>query len=122
MRRVTVTRLAIHTRQPYAAGQAFGPAGAYERIDGVVHFAVNPEDAANTSIVDLDRAERDEHGMVHFTADFCILQPSNPELGSRNLLYVVANRGRRVLPRQLNRGTDLAASEDIDPGDGFVFR
>src|SRR5690349_17316234 len=51
--RVTVTRLAIHARQPYAGGQAFGAAGAYERIDGLAHFAVNPEDAANSSIVDL---------------------------------------------------------------------
>ena len=58
---------------------------------------------------------------MHFTADFCILQPSDPERGSRTLLYLVANRGRRVLPRQLNRATDLAGSEDIDPGDGFVF-
>jgi hypothetical protein len=119
---VTVTRLAIHARRPYAAGQAFSPAGAYERIDGLVHFAVNPDDPANTGIVDLDRADRDAHGLVHFTADFCILQPSDPEHGSRNLLYLVANRGRRVLPRQLNRGADLAGSEDIDPGDGFVFR
>jgi hypothetical protein len=119
---VTVTRLAIHARQPYAAGQAFGPAGAYERIDGLAHFAVNPEEPANAGIVDLDRADRDEHGLVHFTADFCILQPSDPERGSQNLLYLVANRGRRVLPRQLNRGTDLAGSQNIDPGDGFVFR
>ena len=66
---MAVTRLEIISRAPYANGCSFGDAGAYERIDGVLHFAVEPEHEANRAIVDLDRAMRDAEGRVRFRAD-----------------------------------------------------
>ena len=72
---MAVTRLEIRARGPYAEGQAFGAAGAYERIDGRMHFAVDPAHPANALIVDLDKAARDEAGQVRFAADFCLVQP-----------------------------------------------
>ena len=120
---MAVTTLEIKTREPFAGGIAFGKAGAYERIDGIVRFAVDPEHPANQAIVDLDKAERDDQGRVHFSADFSILQPVDPARGSRRLLFEVTNRGRRNVSRHLNRAPSPAVlTDEIDPGDGFMMR
>ena len=37
-----VTKLEIKNREPFAGGQSFGQAGAYEQVDGVVHFLGGP--------------------------------------------------------------------------------
>jgi mannonate dehydratase len=39
--------LAIHRREPYASGAAFGEVGPYERVDGTLSFAVDPAHPAN---------------------------------------------------------------------------
>jgi hypothetical protein len=120
---VAVIGLDITSRQPYADGKSFGEAGAYERIDGTVRFAVDPLHAANQAIVDLDKAERDAEGRVHFSADFSILQPTDPARGSRRLLFEVTNRGRRNVSRHLNRAkVPPVLTDEIDPGDGFMMR
>ena len=120
---MAVINLEITSRIPYAAGQFFADTGAYERIDGLLHFAVEPEHEANRPIVDLDRATRDADGCVRFQADFCLLQPVDPARGSRRLLFDVLNRGRKLIPRLLNHAPpEDTPTRDIDPGDGFLFR
>jgi hypothetical protein len=120
---MAVTHLELLARAPYAEGRAFGDAGAYERIDGVLHFTVEPEHEANRAIVDLDRAPRDPEGRVRFRADFCLLQPTDATRGSRRLLYEVLNRGRKGLTRMFNHAPPEATpSVAIDPGDGFLMR
>src|SRR5262249_10057860 len=120
---MAVTRLEITSRRPYADGATFGEAGAYERLDGVLHYAVDPAHPANRLIVDLDRAPRDPEGRVHFSGDFCLLQPADPGRGNRRLLVEVPNRGRKLVPRQFNRATsEPVPPERIDPGDGFLMR
>ena len=42
-----VTRIEILERKPYAEGREFEGVGAYQRLLGRVHFAVDPEAAAN---------------------------------------------------------------------------
>ncbi len=118
-----VTRLEIHLRTPYEGGKPFGEVGPYERVDGEIHFAVDPASPGNASIVDLDKAERGADGRIHFKADFCLLQPENPLLGNRRLLFEVVNRGRKLVPRHFNHAPAQATpSWEIDPGDGFLFR
>jgi hypothetical protein len=118
---MAVTALEIHRREPYEDGTPFGDAGPYERIDGVVRFAVDPAHPANALIVDLERAARGADGRVHFPADFTVLQPADPARAARCLLYNVANRGRRVIP-----GSRAPVSPEptarIHPGDGFLLR
>jgi hypothetical protein len=110
-------------REPYAEGQSFGDTGAYERIDGVLTFAVDPEHAANQPIVDLELAPRDAQGRVQFRADFTLLTPQNPELGNRRLLVDVVNRGRKRVVLTFNRvPTNTPVSREIPPGDGFLFQ
>jgi hypothetical protein len=119
---VAVTRLEIRSRGPYEGGAEFGEAGAYERIAGVIHFAVDPSHAANEAIVDLDKAARDTDGRVHFEADFCLLQPSDPARGNRRLFSHVPNRGRIGSLPFSGVPYPVEPNDRIEPGDGFMLR
>ena len=97
----------------------------YERIDGKLHFTVDPRHAANARIVDLDKAPRDAHGRVRFWADFLLLQPSDARRANRRLLYYVVNRGLRVgvpFNRFAPRLPTLPPTDEIDVGDGFLMK
>src|ERR687885_2601916 len=97
----------------------------YERIDGKLHFAVDPKHAANGRIVDLDKAPRDDGGKVRFWADFVLLQPADAARGNRRLLSYVVNRGQRVgvpFNRCAPRLPTLPPTDDIDAGDGFLMK
>lgn len=118
-----VTKLEISNRQPYADGQYFGDSGAYERIDGMLHYAVDPDHPTNAGIVDLQLAPRASDGLVHFSGDLCLLKPVDSDGGSRRLLAELPNRGRKLAPRQFNRAmTEVPPKARILPGDGFLFR
>lgn len=120
---MAVTRLEMRARTPYENGREFGAAGAYERIDGVLHFAVAPHDPLNAAIVDLDRAARGNDGLVHFNADFCLLRPVDPARGNGSLLFEVVNRGNKLAPAFINRAPrTIIADDQIRPGDGFLMR
>ena len=97
----------------------------YERIDGKLHFAVDPGNPANARITDLDKAPRDAAGKVRFWADFILLQPADPAKGNRRLLSYVVNRGGRVgVPYNIctPRLPTLPPTDEIDAGDGFLMR
>src|SRR5438309_1625530 len=97
----------------------------YERIDGKLHFAVDPNHAANGRIVDLDKAPRDAEGRVRYWADFVLLQPADPGRANRRLLYYVVNRGLRVgvpFNRYTPRLPTLPPTDEIDVGDGFLMK
>src|SRR5262245_40655035 len=51
-----LVKLTILQRKPFAEGKAFGETGPYEVIIGVAHFAIDPANAHNKIIVDLDKA------------------------------------------------------------------
>lgn len=120
---MAVSGLQITRRGPYAEGRSFGASGPYERTDGTIAFAVDPAAPANAGIVDLEHAARDAAGLVRFVADFVLLQPSEPTLGARRLLFEVVNRGRRLAPRHLNGAPpEPIPTAAIDPGDGLLLR
>ena len=108
-----VVRWEIVSREAYAEGREFGPSGAYERITGKVHFAVDPAAPANQEIVDLVRAPRNADGRVEFWSDLLILTPIDPTRGNRAILYDVNNRGNK---------TGLGFFNGGDPGDGFLMQ
>ena len=82
-----LTRLHIDQREVVAGGQSFGAAGAYERISGTADFEVDPKDPHNAVVFDLDKAPRNAHGMVEFSADMAILKPVDAAKGSRTLFF-----------------------------------
>ena len=118
-----LVRLDIVQREPYEGGIGFGDVGAYERIDAVAHYAVDPGVAANTDIVDLMQAARDGEGRVCFNGDVVVLRPAVPAGGNRVALIDIPNRGRRVMTGLFNRAVpDVPPQRRIPVGDGFLMR
>ena len=119
-RTMPVTDIDIHSRDLYCGGQKFGDGLVYERIDGIVQYAVDPEDPANALIVDLGNATRDRDGLVRFSGDFTILAPL--EGGNGAALLDVPNRGGRVAPRLFNLTSFPEDPHLIEAGDGYLLR
>ena len=117
-----LTRLDIVRREPFEAGRKFGAGGAYERIDALAHYAVDPAHPANAGVVDLDRAERGADGLVRFSGDATFLLPVDPGRSNRALLFEVPNRGNRIAMRSFNMAPfDLMPTDEITAGDGFLL-
>ena len=116
-----VVRIEVERTTPYAGGRAFGDAGPFERLDGVAHMEVDPDDPRNAVIVNLDRAPRNARGLVEFSAPFFIIKPVDLARGNRKLLYGINNRGN---PIELGFQTfpPLAPGADPDTADGLIFR
>ena len=115
----------FHTtrRMPYAEGFQFGAAGAYEQVDGLARFAVDPLHPANAAIVDLALAPRKADGRVHFTADLSVLMPADPRRSAGRALVELPNRGRmRAVPVFNMAPPSAPVSRSPHPGDGFLFR
>jgi hypothetical protein len=73
-----VTRVEISSRQDVLSGKSFGSAGPYEKLTGKVYFAIDPKNAHNKIIADLDKAPTNTQGRVEFSADLFILRPKDP--------------------------------------------
>ena len=117
-----VIKMEIKTRQPYAGGQVFGDAGAYEQLDGAAQFAVDPDNATNETIADLKLAPRNSSGLVTFSSDFRIIQPVNAQRGNRRILMDIPNRGKPLALRNINSAPEVAPDAPMDPGNGFLMR
>src|SRR4029077_15643065 len=78
-------RLRIERREVVLNGQAFGAAGAYEKLIGKVDFVLDPALPQNRGIVDLTLAPHNGQGLVEFTADFCLIKPVDPARGNGKL-------------------------------------
>jgi hypothetical protein len=118
-----VERVEILSRTNVLDGKAFGDAGAYEKLIGKIHFAVNPDAAPNKSVVDLDKAPRNGKGEVEFAADVYILRPKDAAHASGTALIEIPNRGGKGMLHVIQ-----GAKSSLDPttpeqfGDGFLLR
>lgn len=119
----TQVRLNFTRQVSIAEGHEFGATGPYVRLVGTVHFALDPNDTANQSVVDLDKAPRNQDGLVEFSADVDILKPVDFSRGNRRVLYDIVNRGVKTVLRDFN---DAPAEPDpttlTHMGNGFLMR
>lgn len=116
-----VVRIEVLSREPVLNGQAFGGAGAYEKIVARLYFAVRPEDAHNRGIVDLDKAPRNQDGEVEFSADLFLLRPLMG--GNGALLLEIPNRGGAAMLGIVDGGSSAANSTAAaDYGDSWLLR
>lgn len=113
--RADVTRVEVKARTPV------GDSG-YEKIAGLVYFAVNPRTAGNSVIADLEKTSTTHDGRVEFSADFYILRPLDASRSNRVALVDVANRGRKMVLSGFNRGGTSDPVTAADLGDGFLMR
>src|SRR6478752_6419181 len=110
-----VVRVEITSRADIQEGKPFGNTGVYEKIVGRVYFAVDPANPHNRQIVDLDKAPRNAHGEVEFSADLYLLKPKDMAKGNQAVLFEVSNRGGRGI-------LSLVNGREGEFGDGFLMR
>ncbi len=121
--RAEVGAVVIDRREDVLDGAAFGDAGAYERIVGTIEIVLDPALEANRAIVDLDRAPRDDRGLVRATADLYVLQPKDPERRRGTALLEVSNRGgKAVLPYFADARSSADPTGPEHFGDGLPLR
>ena len=109
-----VSSVKIVERNLLEDGRHFGNIGAYEEIVGKITIAIDPDESLNQVIINLDRAPRNDQGLIEATADLVILSPVDPQRGNGVALVDISNRGRRTA-LAFNRG-------GTGPyGDGFLM-
>jgi hypothetical protein len=122
-RRIMVTGFEIARREVVLGGKAFGDAGAYEKIVGTLHYAVDPEHPLHRQITDLALAPTNARGAVELSADFYVLKPVDPKKGSGRLLLDVPNRGRKVALDIFNSAPRVPDPREPEHfGNGFLMR
>ena len=121
--RAEVTRVDIRSRADALGGRAFGDTGAYEVLSGTIYFAVDPAGPRNQVIVDLDKAPRNQQGLVEFSSDIVVLRPKDPSKGNGVLFFEAVNRGNKSLLQVFShagRGTDFKAEAEF--GDAWLLK
>uniref|UniRef100_A6W0M1 Alpha/beta hydrolase domain-containing protein n=1 Tax=Marinomonas sp. (strain MWYL1) TaxID=400668 RepID=A6W0M1_MARMS len=108
---------------PVFGGESFDQVGKYERIDGFVELAVDPNSDRGRKIIDLDQAQVAKDGLVYFSSKVSVLRPIDQEKGNGTILYEVLNRGRNLSMGLLNLSTGVDLPETLeDAGDGFLMK
>lgn len=92
-----LVRIEVSQRSDVLGGKSFGSTGPYERLIGKAYFAVDPKNPANRIISDIDKAPRNQAGLVEFSADLYILKPRDPAHGNGAALFEVSNRGGKAM-------------------------
>src|SRR5579872_77178 len=85
--RAHITEIKVEAVEPFAQGQSFGNTGAYLRIHGVAKGELDPKAPENAVIADIDKAPRNERGLVAYETDFFMLRPADPRKGNGILFY-----------------------------------
>jgi hypothetical protein len=88
-----VVKFVVEERGSFAGGASWGEAGPYEWLRGVAYMEVDPRNAQDTLIVDLDHAPRNALGTVEFSTPFVILKPVDLSRGNHKIYYALNNRG-----------------------------
>ena len=115
--------LKITDQTAFAGGATFGDTGAYERLRGQAHHAVDPSAAAQAGIVDLENAPTNKDGLVEFSANFLMLRPVDLAKGNKRLFYDFGNRGNMRALQFLNDAVFSNTPETMGhAGNGFLFR
>jgi hypothetical protein len=123
-----ITEIRVDTVEPLPGSQTLGAAGAYVRIKGIAKGEVDPTAPENAVITNIDKAPRNEAGLVEYETDFYILRPADPAKGSGVLFYEVTNRGRKLLSPYIHDAAKVKPSAANDPqtvddvGNGFALK
>ena len=89
--RARVTKIVIDERKPLS-----GTTLPYETIAGRLFGELDPHDAHNTIIQDIELAPRNERGKVEYMATFLLVKPIDMSKSSHLMWQDVPNRGGRI--------------------------
>ncbi|HYT56141.1 MAG TPA: alpha/beta hydrolase domain-containing protein [Verrucomicrobiae bacterium] len=115
-------RIEFTSKTPFAGGVSFGNVGPYERLSGMVSFAIDPNEKDLPFICDLEFAPRNPEGLVEFKAVLDIVKPVDLSRGNRKLLFDFSNRGGRGAFTRLNDGGGADLTKESYAGNGFLNR
>ena len=116
-----VVRVEVKQESPAFDGRTFGAVGAYERIDAIVHFRVDPQHVLNAGIVNLRHAPRERDGRVAFDADVVIYRPASLAKSSGTLIYEPVNRGTSLMLSTFNKAATRDPRSADAAGDGWLL-
>jgi len=116
-----VVRIDVKQVAPAFGGRTFGTVGAYERVDAVVHFRVDPDHPLNAGIVNVRRAPRESDGRVAFDADVVVYRPVVLAKSSGLMIYEPVNRGTSLLLGFFNNAATRDPKSPDAAGDGWLF-
>ena len=105
-----IVEINVASVKPFADGAVFGDAGKYERVTGTAKGELDPGDARNKGLKNIERAPKNAKGMVEYEVDFDLLRPADASKGNRKILFDVTNRGRKFVMYWLMDGTAAIAS------------
>lgn len=95
-----ITRIVIDPAKSEAVtfgGAAFGSVGTYRKVRGVAYGQLDPNDPKNQVITDIALAQKNATtGMVEYSTDFFILQPTDPSKGNKKVFFEAPNRGGKT--------------------------
>ena len=118
-----VVDIKVESRTKVLHGKEFGAIGAYEKLEGVVTFALDPTNEANAKIVDLNKAPHNMEGLVYAQANFMVLQPVDASKAAGIGVLEVSNRGGKALLPYFNAANQSNnPTKDKDFGDGLLMR
>jgi len=117
-----VTAIEVTARGSIMGGASFGASGAYEYLQGQVHFSIDPKHPQSRKVADIDNARRAGDGLVHYSADFYLLKPVKLAPGGC-VLYNVTNRGlEHLLYHYCWAKAGPLSGPVLDVGDGYLLR
>ena len=117
--RAEVSRVEIASRRDLAGGRSFGSTGPYDRLTGKIYFAIDPANARNQVIADLDKAPKNGAGKIELSADLVILKPHDPAKGNGIAIFDIVNRGAGVVLPQFDGPP--GKTPESEAGDGFLL-
>jgi hypothetical protein len=92
-----IKKIVIDTKvSPAFNGASFGSAGQYETLAGSAFGELDPKDAHNSIITDIQLAPRNANGKVEYMATFFLVKPIDMAKSSHLMWQDVPNRGGRL--------------------------
>jgi hypothetical protein len=115
-----VIRFEVLQSGPAFEGRSFGSVGPYVKITARATIAVDPADPRNAIIADIDKAPRNEKGLVEATADVVLLRPADPLRANGTLLVDIPNRGTKLAPELFDDAAMPGANDAEKAGDAGI--
>ena len=72
-----ISEINVQRVEPFAENATFGKTGAYERVWGVAKGELDPADARNKGIVNLDKVPRNSNGKVPYEVEWFMLRSAD---------------------------------------------
>ena len=120
-----ITKIVIdpaRSQSPTFDGVSFGAVGQYEKLRGTAYGELDPLDARNALITDIENAPRNASNKVEYSMDIFILKPIHLGSGNHRILLDFNNRGEMRLGRLNEVDLTNNPTTAAHAGNGFIMK